>query len=152
MNRSIFLVVLSLLVITTHASTLKNGTYAHKKRIEQVWKSVKKIKNYPVLLCRAMDCKEGKASVDSKEWDFNAAVINEWERLGILKNGILDSETQEIIITTYFGDRPAVWGVEASKKIALASPWIYPRSSWVDNIPGHGLIEKIRIIKHILLM
>lgn len=131
-----------------NASTLKNGAYAHKKRVDHVWSAVKKTKHYPKLLCLAMDCKEGKVDSHAEQWGFDASVITEWTQLGIIKNGILDSETQEIIMVSYFGDRKPEWGVEAPKKIALAYPMIYPRTSWVESIPGYGLIQEIKWAKH----
>lgn len=60
----------------------------------------------------------------------------------------MNKETQEIIITSYFGDREPVWGIEAPKKIALATP-SYPIESRVEKIPGYGLFKAVKKIKKI---
>lgn len=150
MNKLFLIFFTILIAINSSASTLKNGAYAHKKRVNAVWGAVRKIKSYPKLLCLAMDCKEGTISNTVSDWKVDTGLINDWAARGIIKNGILDAETQEIIIVTYFGARKPVWGVEASKKIALANPWIYPRNSWLDSIPGYELIQKIKRTKHVL--
>ena len=147
MNKLILLFLTSFIALGINATTLKNGAVAHQKRIDQVWKSVHKIQNYPLLLYLAMDCKEGKTSELASDWGYDQEVITEWTKLGILKNGILNTETQEIIICSYFGDHEPIWGVEAPKKIALATPHVYPAHSWVEKIPGYKLISIFKRIK-----
>ena len=149
MNKLILLFLTSFIALGINATTLKNGAPAPKKRIDQVWKSVHKIQNYPLLLCLAMDCKEGKTSELASDWGYDQEVITEWTKLGILKDGTLNRETQEIIICSYFGEREAEWGYEAPKKIALATPHMYPAHSWVEKIPGYNLVQKIKRAKRI---
>lgn len=144
-NKTIFLLLFSL-IPCLNATILKNGFNADQKRIDQVWKGMKKTKHYPLLLCTALDCKEGKITDQVARWELGKKVVAEWTALNIIRNDVLDKETQEIIITSYFENREPIWGVEASKKIALATP-VYPVDSWVENIPGYSLVQRIKRLR-----
>lgn len=148
MKRLIILVMF--FIASLHATTLRNGAFAHQRRIMQIWKAVFEIKSYPALLMLAVACKNGEESENAAHWNHKPDIIEEWSTLGILRNGILDTETQDIIITTYFNDREPVWvGPEILKKQALATPQYYPVKTWVEKIPGYNLVQEIKWAKRI---
>lgn len=60
MKKLVLILLASFVAFSAGATILKNGAEADQKRIDQIWKAIKKIKDYPLLLCTAMDCKDGK--------------------------------------------------------------------------------------------
>ena len=160
MKKIVLIVIISLFSFSMNALTLRNGAYAHKRRVKEVWNGLQEVKDYSLLLCFALYCKQQNIenlNLISGKKTFNIETIecgmpdnqtmSEWATLKITNNGFLDKETQEIIITTYFGDREQKFGVEAPKKIALAYP-TYPIESWVEMIPGYTLVRLLKKIQH----
>lgn len=153
MKKIIFIILASFITTGLHATKLRNGASADQKRIDEVWHALEKInENGPCReyywlwrICKA--CKFQKIEdlkelnyVYLKEFnevvflkEFNEETINKFSDLAIIKNGAIDKETQEIIISSYIGT--------GDPKCYSA---LYPVASYVEKIPGYRLYKLLK--------
>lgn len=130
----LFLTLISPLVILAGTSkskvTLRNGGRASQERVEHVYTILQKLhkkeryKGYYWLWRTASLCKELRKKDCILEELFQEAdkhylipldsqTLTFLESNGIIHNGILDQETQDIIISSYFGSMdPKIVGIE----------------------------------------
>lgn len=147
MKKIALIFLASFLVTSIHATKLKNGVIVEQQRIDQVWKAIKKT-DFWLLLKVAVEFKNGKTIEQGIKERLGAfqdeekviTVIAEWTKLKILKNGILDKETQEIIIASYFGDREPVLRGGKFERITPS----YPVKSWISKALDFVLFKAVK--------
>ncbi len=125
--------------------TLRNGALAGSTRIEEVWQSLQKIdtdsihgerfwlwrtclvarkRNASLCDVRALDHKREYLKPLSEE------SIQKFDELEITRNGIIDEETQNIVLSSYSG---SIDGKFVDKH--------YPIKSSYESIPGYRIVR-----------
>lgn len=122
---------------------LRNDTLASSSRIEEVWQSLQKIDTDSIhderfwLWRTCLVAKKRNASLcdvraldHKKEYlkPLNEESIQKFDGLAITRNGIIDEETQNIVLSSYSG---SIDGKIVNKH--------YPIKSWYESIPGYGI-------------
>jgi hypothetical protein len=148
MKKVLFALICMAVPLTTLAGTkteslsvtLRNGATADRQRTNEVWKALVSIdhkvyvRNDDIerLLFASRACKGANGSVlcnlrDNNWLHFHETQIQKFDTLKITYNGILDNETQNIIVSSYQGTKI----IERH----------HPVAKWYESIPGYGIIK-----------
>jgi len=127
--------------LKTGKVVLRNGTLADLSRTKEGWQSLQKIRNICMhgedfwLWRTCLDAEELHiSSCDVRAFKafyhehLNETSIALFDYLGITHNGILDKQTQNIILSSYSGSREG--------KIVFR---MYPIKKWYESIPGYHM-------------
>ncbi len=121
--------------------TLRNKTLADLARVDEVWQSLQKIDTRSIhgerfrLWRTCLVARERNASLcDLRAHDLQKEYlrllseesIQKFDLLGITRNGIIDEETQNIVISSYSGSIDGKF-VDTH----------YPIKRWYESIPGY---------------
>ena len=121
---------------------LRNNTLASSSRIEEVWQSLQKIEDSihgerfwlwrTCLVAKKLNASlcDVRALDHEKEYlkPLSEESIQKFDGLAITRNGIIDEETQNIVISSYSG---SIDGKIVNKH--------YPIKSKIESIPGYGI-------------
>lgn len=120
---------------------LRNGAFASEQRTEEVWQALQKkvfchgwfhLSLWRTCL-RAKNLNLGSCDIKKIDPDMSDKTIQEFDRWKITHNGILDEETQNIIISSSNG-------MSDPKLFALR----HPIAKWYEKFPGYRSYSTIK--------
>ncbi|MGE0206296.1 MAG: hypothetical protein AB7R69_00435 [Candidatus Babeliales bacterium] len=153
MKKKLFIVFLVLNFLNNNvleATVLRNGVDVPQEKIDKVWEALHEIDKWPyfflVQYCfytNDPDLSPQEAENQKKEEykRFKQETINTFEKLGLMHEGMVDKETENIIISSYYGS--------CDGKIVRKR---YPVISFIEKLPGYGLYISIKYFFKILLL